>query len=172
MVATQSRDFPTSRRLPGTGEPIGSADCHVTYCDAVPVWDVLKDVHSIWELARWSFPGIACYAILTLAACQIVSKATEGVFLHNIFPWSSHLSRSVCPVLLMLYVKWQSSTPSSRLKRLQLESAIPAIHQSSVNKPAQMRVEYGAATQLCSLSRSSTLQSDWDRESYVWLTCT
>jgi hypothetical protein len=61
-----------------------------------------KDEDSICELARLNFPDIACYAIPTLAARQIVSKATEGVFLHNVFAWFTRLSCFIGPYWFIL----------------------------------------------------------------------
>lgn len=107
-MLVQYSDFPTlriNRRWPGTGEPLRKRglSCDV-YCSrsGVETSFRMNKQHSIWELARLNFPDIACYAIPTLAACQIVLKATEGVFLHNVFAWFTHLSRSLGPFWFIL----------------------------------------------------------------------
>jgi len=107
-MLVQYSNFTTLRvniRWPGTGEPLRKRglSCDV-YCSRSGVETSLwmNKQHSIWELARLNFPDIACYAIQTLAACQIVLKATEGVLLHNVFTWFAHLSRYVGPFWFIL----------------------------------------------------------------------
>jgi hypothetical protein len=103
------------------------------------VWDLRKDKDSIWELARLNFPDIACYAIPTLAACQIVLKATEGVFLHNLLAWSTHLSRFVGPFWFILLR--QTTVTHIHIKSEQSKTlASFRTRILTVNKPAQMCV--------------------------------
>jgi hypothetical protein len=66
---------------------------------------------SIWELARLNFRDIACYSTPTLAPCQIVPKATEGV-LHGLLNWFPHLSHFVGPLGSDFYDIRHSPTPA------------------------------------------------------------
>lgn len=91
---------------PGSGESLRKRglSCDVYWGRSgveTSLW--MNKQRSIWELARLNFPDIACYAIQALAACQRVLKATEGVLLHNVFAWFTHLSRSVGPFWFITY---------------------------------------------------------------------
>ena len=102
---------------------------------------------SIWELARLNFPDIACYAIPTLAACQIVLKATEGVFLHNVFAWFTHLSGSAGPFWFVLMGEKTVADTHTKTEQSKTLASFPARHVS-VNIPVQMCLEHEAATHL------------------------